>query len=96
MNEVGFRKWLEESGTKKKVASDVISRLKRVEREFEQIDLDEEYDSDHCDRILSAFSNCGRNEVMESYPYATFPIGQYHLNTYKVAVRKYIEYRKNE
>lgn len=95
MNEIDFRKWLEDREIKRKIISDTLSRLKKVEREFEQCDLDEEYDSDRCERLMTAFTNCGRNEVMESYPYASFPIGKYHLNVYRAAIRKYVEF-KNE
>lgn len=34
MNEVEFRNWMVNRGIKNKIAGDVISRLKRVEREI--------------------------------------------------------------
>ena len=42
MKEIEFKKWLLENGTKKKIATDWVSRAKRVERALE-IDLEERY-----------------------------------------------------
>lgn len=37
MNEVEFRNWMVNRGIKNKIAGDVISRLKRVEREIKKL-----------------------------------------------------------
>ena len=39
MNEVEFRNWLASKGMKKKVQSDTVSRLKRVEKEINRCDI---------------------------------------------------------
>ena len=40
MNEVEFRNWLVNKGVKTKVAGDIISRLKKIEREIENCDIE--------------------------------------------------------
>lgn len=92
MNEIGFRKWLLENGKKGKVASDTISRLKKVERELGNIDMDEEYKKDQCCRVLKLFDNTGRNDEMDKY-ITTLPIGKYYLSTYRYAVKLYTLYK---
>ena len=94
MDEIKFRNWLLKNGKNKKVCSDTISRIKKIERELGNIDLDEEYEKDQCQNLLNAFKNTGRNEQMEKYN-SNLPIGRYHLSTYKYAVQVYISF-KNE
>ena len=55
MNEVEFRNWMVNRGIKNKIAGDVISRLKRVEREIKNCDIDEQYRNDKCEYLLSLF-----------------------------------------
>lgn len=95
MNEVEFRIWLQKKGTNKKVQSDCISRLKRIEKEIDHCDIDEQYHSDKCSFLLSVFSNKGENEFMSNYKDSKFPIGKYHMNTYRYALKKYIEFMDN-
>ena len=45
MNELEFRQWLSNSDVPKKVQSDIVSRLKRLERINGYFDLDEVYDA---------------------------------------------------
>ena len=78
MNEVEFRNWLINKGTKTKVAGDTISRLKRIEREIENCDIDEQYRSDKCE--------------MKKYPNANLPIGKYYMSTYRLALKQYIQF----
>lgn len=92
MNEVEFRNWLESKGSKKKVQSDTISRLKRIEKEINRCDIDEQYRNDRCEYLLSLFVNMGKNEEMRKYPDANFPIGKYYMSTFRHALKKYIEF----
>ena len=92
MNEVEFRNWMKDNGSKTKVISDCISRLKRIEREFDHCDLDKEYHCDRCDSLLSAFENMGQNDNMKKYPNANFPIGKYYMSTYRYSLKKYIAF----
>ena len=92
MNEVDFRNWLARKGTKKKVLSDCIYRLKRIEREINHCDIDEQYHSDRCEYLLSLFKNNGLNTLMEAYPDAQLPIGKYYMSTYRLALKKYIQF----
>lgn len=92
MNEVEFRNWLEKKGTKKKVQSDTISRLKRVEKEINRCDIDEQYRNDRCEYLLSLFTNMGNNEEMKKFPNANLPIGKYYMSTFRHALKKYVEF----
>ncbi len=92
MNEIEFRNWLINKGVKTKVAGDTISRLKRIEREIEYCDIDEQYRSDKCKYLLKLFLNMGNNDEMKKYPNANFPIGKYYMSTYRHALKQYIKF----
>ena len=92
MNEIEFRNWLINKGVKTKVAGDTISRLKRIEREIEHCDIDEQYRSDKCKYLLKLFLNMGNNDEMKKYPNANFPIGKYYMSTYRHALKQYIKF----
>lgn len=90
MNEIEFRNWLMENGCTAKVAGDHISRLKRVERELNHCDIDEEYRSDKCNYLISLFDNNGNNEEMNKIKNNSLPIGKYYMSTYRLAIKKYV------
>ena len=92
MNEVEFRNWLEKRNIKKKVQGDCVSRLKRIERELNHCDIDEQYRSDKCEYIMSLFLNMGENEEMKKYPGADLPIGKYYMSTYRHSLKQYIKF----
>lgn len=92
MNEVEFRSWMNNKGKNNKVISDCISRLKRIEKELNHCDIDNEYRSDRCEKILSIFLNMGNNNEMKMYSYAKFPIGKYYMSTYRYAIKQYVEF----
>ncbi|MFZ7164436.1 hypothetical protein ACLSZ5_06025 [Avibacterium avium] len=92
MNEVEFRNWLTKKNVKLKVVGDTISRLKRVEREIKNCDIDEQYRIDKCDHLLKLFLNMGNNNEMKMYPNAQFPIGKYYMSTYRLALKQYIQF----
>lgn len=89
MNEVDFRVWLSSNNVNKKMSSDIVSRLKRIEKEINHCDLDVEYRSDQCSRLLSFFQNKGINAQMKQIE-TSLPVGKYQLSTYKYALKKYI------
>ena len=90
MNEIDFKTWLQAQHIAKKVQGDLISRIKRLEHAFDNIDIDEEYQKDRCCFLLSLFDNKGLNPKMKTFGIADLPIGKYQLSTYKYALRKYI------
>lgn len=92
MNEVEFRNWLLNNKVDKKVQSDLVSRLKRIEREIENCDIDEQYRSDKCKYLMSLFSNMGKNLEMQKYSTANFPIGKYSMNTFRYAIKYYSKF----
>ena len=92
MNEIEFRNWLINKGTKKKVAGDTISGLKRIEREFKNCDIDEQYRNDKCESLLNLFLNMGNNDEMKKYPNTNLPIGKYYMSTYRLAIKQYIQF----
>ena len=91
MNEIDFRIWLTQKNTDKKVISDIISRLKRIEREINHCDIDYEYHSDKCETLLSYFRKKGINSEMDEIQ-TNLPIGIYQFSTYKYALQKYITF----
>lgn len=95
MNEVNFKLWLNDRGYSKKLQSDIVSRLKKIEREFGFIDIDDEYSNDKCERLLSSFKNKGENEEMKRFNSLSLPIGKYQLSTYKYAVSLYLKFLIN-
>lgn len=92
MNEVNFRLWLNDRGYSKKMQSDIVSRLKKIERQFGFIDIDDEYGNDKCEKLLSSFKNKGENEEMKKINSPSLPIGKYQLSTYKYAVNLYVKF----
>lgn len=92
MNEIEFNNWLIKKGVKKKVAGDIICRLKRIEHEIENCDIDEQYCIDKCEYLLKLFLHMGNNEQMKKYSNANFPIGKYYMSTYRHALKQYIQF----
>jgi hypothetical protein len=52
MNEIEFRDWLATNGMNKKVISDYVFRLKKIEREIDHCDIDEQYRNDKCQHLM--------------------------------------------
>lgn len=96
MNEVGFRNWLINNGTNRKVAGDTVSRLKRIEREINYCDIDEQYRSDKCEYLMSLFLKLGNNDEMKKYPNANLPIGKYYMSTFRYALKQYVKFCEEE
>lgn len=92
MNEVEFRNWLINKGVKTKVAGDTISRLKRIEHEIENCDIDEQYRSDKCEFLMSLFVNMGVNDNMKKHSNVNLPIGKYYMSTYRHSLKQYIQF----
>lgn len=91
MNEIDFRIWLSQQGVNKKVSRDMVSRLKRIERDINRCDIDIEYRKDECSTLLSLFRNKGINEQMNVLE-TSLPVGKYQLSTYKYALQRYISF----
>ena len=96
MDEVNFRTWMSSKGVNSKVISDTVSRLKRLEKELGNCDIDEEYSADGCKRIVSALANNGNNEVMHSFQSTNLPIGKYYMSTFRYALKKYVDFRSQK
>lgn len=92
MNEVEFRNWLSKRAVSKKMQSDLVSRIKRIEREIHQCDIDEQYRTDRCELLMKLFSNMGINMEMQKISTANFPIGKYSMNTFRYALKQYISF----
>ena len=91
MNELNFRNWMIALGKNKKVTSDTVSRLKRIEKEIGPCDIDNEYQKDRCEKLLELFYKNGDNEAMKSYK-TSLPVGKYHMSTYRLAIRQYVKF----
>lgn len=96
MDELGFSMYLLRNNFNKKVGSDIISRIKRIERSIKNCDIDEEYDKDQCTSLLLLFNHMGENEQIKKVLIHSFPIGSYAMNTFKYAIRKYVLFKKEE
>lgn len=92
MNEVEFRNWLSKRSICKKMQSDFISRLKRIEREINHCDIDEQYRSDRCESLMQLFTNMGRNDTLQKYSNLNLPIGKYTMNTFRYAIKQYVAF----
>lgn len=92
MNEVDFRNWLVKNDVNKKVQSDIVSRIKKIEKEIENCDIDEQYRRDKCEYLMSLFLNMGINDEMKKYSSAEFPIGKYHMSTFRYAIKYYVRF----
>ena len=92
MNGVEFKNWMDKNNVNHKVQSDIISRIKKIEREIENCDIDEQYRRDKCNYLMSLFLNMGLNEKMKKYPNANFPIGEYYMSTFRYAIKYYVKF----
>lgn len=90
MDEIGFRIWLSKNNVNKKMQSDFISRLKRIEREINCCDIDEQYINDSCEYLMRLFSRMGNNAEMQKLGETNFPIGKYSMNTFRYALKQYV------
>lgn len=93
MNEIYFRKFLISKKYSKKLCSDFISRIKRLENTIENCDVDNEYDKDRCKKTLSLLENNGDNEELKKVLIGPLPVGKYSMSTFRYSLKKYIEYR---
>lgn len=96
MNELVFRQWLSKNDVPKKMQSDFVSRLKRLERAIENCDIDEQYRIDKYLYLFSLFQNKGLNENMKKYKNVDLPIGKYQFSAFKYALKKYKQYLDDE
>lgn len=97
MDIIYFNNWLIKQNKNKKVISDTISRIKKIELLIGN-SIDEQYKKDSCDFLLSIFDNKGINDKMNNFiinSNVSMPIGKYHLSAYKYAVNTYINYLKS-
>jgi len=90
MKEIEFRNWLSNNGISKKMQSDFVSRLKRLETSLEFFDIDEEFKFDNCNRLLKYLSDgCKQSPYSGKLEYAGTS-RQYTV--FKYAVKKYISF----
>lgn len=94
MDELGFRTWLSQKGRNKKVQSDCISRLKRIENAL-AIDLDQKYSDSKLEDVMKVFLNMGVNEEMAKYGNVSLPVGKYYMSTYRHSLKQYIQYKQS-
>ncbi len=95
MNEIDFKIYLTKQNVNKKVISDHISRLKRIERSLKNCDLDEEYEKDKCTSLSNLFSSKVKHESFQNIMTFPLPIGAYTMSTFKYSIKKYVDYKNN-
>ena len=90
MKELEYRRWLNKSGVSKKMESDFVSRLKRIETKLGIYDIDEEYKFDKCIRLMQYLSDGCKNSP---YPKSLEFTGTSNQHTVlKYALKKYISF----
>lgn len=98
MNTAIFKTWLVQNGSSHKVATDTISRLKKLDRALIESPIsssvDSEYTKDACEHLLKCFSKSGKNLIMDSFQLHSLPIGKRYIHTYKLSLTKYITFKK--
>jgi len=96
MNEIPFRQWLNKKGVSRKLQSDHVSRLKRVERAINYCDIDDEYYRDRCASLMSFFFNLGKNDNMKFINITNLPIGKTYMNTYRYSINRYVDFMDSQ
>ncbi len=95
MNTVDFNNWLLSKGKRKKVASDTVSRLKRIDKELlnstYHTTVDEQYNIDKCENLLNSF-NLKYPDKKKLLLGSSLPINNPEIANYKSALKKYMEY----
>lgn len=98
MNTAIFKIWLIKNGNSSKVASDTISRLKKLDRALIESPIsssvDSEFNKDACEQLFKCFSKSGKNPIMDSFQLYSLPIGKRYIHTYKLSLTKYIAFKK--
>ena len=89
-----FKQWLSKKGVSDKVQSDYVSRIKRIEKELKPLLVDQEYEKDKCKSIIAIFDNRGFNKRMEKFHDITFPLGSSQMNSFRLVLNKYVEFRE--
>lgn len=99
MNLIEFSNWLITNGYNKKIASDIISRLKRIDKELlyskKQTTIDNEYLFDSCENLLKSLI---KNQKSDEYVLknSNLPVNKYEIYNYKFALNKYLSYLKTK
>ena len=88
MDEINFKIWLKKT-VNTKVASDIVSRVKRVETLF-MCDLDDEYDKDSCENLMKKL-----NQEIKKYSENQTNRKTYSFNVYRYSVNKYLTFKKS-
>lgn len=93
MNTVEFSNYLLSNGVKKKVASDIISRLKRINNELLDIgtNIDEQFDLNRCKDICESF-NRKKSNSKKMLKGSSLPLDKPEIANYKYSLNKYINY----
>ena len=99
MNTAIFKTWLIQNGSSPKVATDTISRLKKLDRVLIESpissSIDSEFNKDVCEQLLKCFSKSGKNPVMDSFQLYSLPIGKRYIHMYKLSLTKYIIFKNS-
>lgn len=95
MNIVDFSNWLSFKGTNKKIISDTISRLKRINNELITLDpctnIEKEYKTDKCKNLFDSFNRKLPNNI-KILASSCLPLDKPEISNYKLALNKYIDF----
>lgn len=90
MNSRKFKSWLIENGSSPKVASDQASRLRRLEKELKECDIDEQYRKDKCKELIELLSIRHRKNENNIITDTKLPVNKYYMSAYRLALKKYV------
>ena len=95
MKETEFKNWLESQGYSKKVQSDIVSRIKRLEKNIPNFNIDKEYKKNKCTELLNLMYKKNEHNFASIYGNNTYlPIGSFNMGVYRLAIKKYINFKK--
>lgn len=92
----GLYIYLLNSGLSIKVSKDIISRINRLEKVIINFDIEQEYLKNECKNILDLLSKNADVHKLKKMLTGKLPIGNYTMNTYKYAIRKYVKFKNQE
>ncbi|MDO5018757.1 MAG: hypothetical protein Q4E02_05595 [Lagierella massiliensis] len=93
MNIMEFSNYLLSKGNKKKVVSDIVSRLKRIDNELILMgtSIDEQYSVDKCNVLIKSFSR-KTSDFEKMLKGSSLPLDKPEIANYKYSLNKYLGY----
>lgn len=98
MRSKDFMEWMEADGLNKTTAKSRLANCRTIEK-YQHVSLDEEYDLDRCEHLITLFTYTTDDERTGKEPRHQVPIKRDIRNgsaTYKASIRMYVKFRDSE